>query len=219
LLNITIFLDNTGFEKMCARAGTLFVFAGSGRLIECWKTWIKTLPAVFYAPPPFEIGGTSIAITVTDMEDARIRYEHDQTIIEKLARFAGSGAYYAYESWKRNSSPVGAVKSAIFMDRGSGGEVKFYRFNGDNNLSDTIDYQELERKFQQGGIAMNPERATQGTLLTELAKTDAEAKKALESLKNGSAEIIAPSPGMCVPWTDEDKRQLMAVMGEFCKKL
>jgi hypothetical protein len=99
------------------------------------------------------------------------------------------------------------------MDGSSGGEVKFYRLNRENNLTETIDYAGLMQRFGQEGIAMTP-NLMHAAPLAELAKTDPEARKALDSLDDGTAEIVASTPGMFLPWTEEDKKEFLAVIEE-----
>ena len=216
-----VYLDDPGFEKMVAKKPFLFVFAGAGSLIQKWKDWANALPNSLHDMPDFSKESRAMAITITDMDKSAVLFERIQRHVEFNARFAGSGALHAFAYWKDNGDAMGAVRSAILMDRCSGGEIKFYKFDGRNNLDERIRFEQLVEIFSKKGLIMRTNQNTEQALvpINEEAARDPEVACLVSSITSGQAEIISPCEEMYIPWKEEEKRRFTRVATNIAKNL
>jgi hypothetical protein len=212
-----LYIDNAEFEKIVANPPYISVFAGDGWLIQRWKDWMNS--GASDAPPPIERYGCTLAVTVTHMSMGVVLFERGQRVIEETARFAGSGAYPAYEHWKRNRDPMLAVKFAMSVDGFSGGIVKFYWFStGKNNLCDAISLDALHHKLRKEGWMIDmTTQAPPMKIADALQKADS-LRAAVEGVERGETPLIAPDPAMYEPWTAEEKHRFIRLMTHIKKE-
>jgi hypothetical protein len=107
------------------------------------------------------------------------------------------------------------------MDRCSGGDVKFYRFDGKNNLTETIRFEGLRSKFVNEGMIMRTDQQTGNELIPihEAVKTDPEIANLAHTIESGEAEILSPCEEMYKPWSAEEKRRFDRVTANMVKQL
>jgi hypothetical protein len=206
-----VFVDDAEFEKIDVSYPYLSVFAGDGWLIQQWKDWMHSEKQE--GPPPTERCGCMISVTVTDMPKGSVLFERGQQVAEEMARFAGSGAFHAYEHWKRNFDAVAAVKFAMSVDMFSGGSVKFYCFStGENNLCDTIRLNDLRRKLKTEGWRIDMNSNAPAIKIADVLKDNEDFLAALEDAERGEGHFVAPDPAMYIPWTEDEKHRFVRLM-------
>jgi hypothetical protein len=206
-----MFLDDANFEKIVASGPYVAVFSGDSWLIQQWKDWMYSGRGK--TTPPIERQGCTLAVTVTDVPLGVVLFERGQQFIEETARFAGSGAFHAYDHWKRHADPFGAVSFAISADMFSGGTVKYFRFDtGENNLCDTIRLPELRQRLRKEGWMIDMETNTPPVRISETLKDAESLRAAVESVERGETSLIAPDPAMYIPWTADEKYRFVRLM-------
>jgi hypothetical protein len=214
-------IDDAGFEKILARKNFLLVFAGAGSLIQEWKDWAKGLPGSLHKMPNFSLKSRAVAITITDMDSVGVLFERmqNQNYSDQKVRFTGTGSPHAFAYWQEHHDALGAVQSAILMDRKSGGSVKYYMFDGRNNLEETIRFEELMDKVAKKGMIMCTDKSTELLPIQEVAKTNPEVDALVRTIESGEAEILSPCDEMYRPWTEEEKRRFQRVAENIAKRL
>jgi sugar/nucleoside kinase (ribokinase family) len=212
-------IDNTGFEKIVARSKYLLVFAGAGSLIQEWKDWSLGLPASLEHEPEFSRKSRAVAVTITDMDDASVLFERMQTRSEPNARFTGTGAAHAFAYWQEHGNAIAAVRHAIALDRASGGDVKFFKFSGENNIFDTIRFGELRQMLAREGHIMMNDGSNSFAPVQEAAKTNPEVDSLVKTVLDGDAEICSPCDEMYREWTEDEKRHFRRVAANIAKHL
>ena len=160
-----------------------------------------------------------MAITITDTYNAAVLFERMQRHSEPNARFTGTGAPHAFACWEELHDAIAAVKSAILMDRRSGGTVKYYRFDGKTNLAETIRLEGLKHVFANEGMIMSIGPENEPRPIREAAQDDPGVRALLHSIESGEAEILSPCEEMYRPWTDEEKRHFVRVATNMAKHL
>ncbi|MEI6745949.1 MAG: hypothetical protein WCL34_08305 [Methylococcaceae bacterium] len=208
-----LYIDDTGFDKICIAKGHAFMFAGNGKLIEQWKNWIAQNPSNT-PKPPLEQDDSAISMCIANIETAAIRFEYRQDISLPLARFAGSGAKFARDCWLVNNNAQLAVNSAKQKDWFSGGTVAFFDFcSRQHNLLNSISIKEVQTQLL-GGFVMY-KNTGQPIPAREAAERDPEVKALLDKVVQGQVTVSAPFEFMHTPWTEREKAELYSVLDDI----
>lgn len=209
-----LYIDDTGFDKICTAKGHAFMFAGNGKLIEQWKNWIaqsSSLPR-----PPIIQDNAVISVCVANIETALVRFERGQEISLPLARFAGSGARFAHDCWQVNNDAKLAVNSAKQKDWFSGGTVAFFDFgSGQHNLLNSISMKEVKTQLLGGFVMYKFINSGQPIPALEAAERDPEVKALLDKVTEGKISVNAPCESMYTPWTESEINEFNAVLDDI----
>lgn len=211
-----IFVDDSGFDKILEKNRFLLVFAGNSVLIQQFKDWAKS-DGEIARPTDEEIDG-EVAITITDMDSGLVVFEATQKHPLEDARFAGTGATYAMMCWNANQCAKTAVSTAIQFDAYSGGEVKYYHFSGDNNISPDGRSDDIVMAILERGAVMYKHNGMRTTPISEAAKVDPTVKAVIDRISSGTLQPCAPFPEMNIPWTPDDHRRLGRALDMVLKR-
>lgn len=199
------YVDDTDFDKIEIHETYSFIFAGSSKLIDDWKQWIRS-PNKNVLPRPPTIDDFSICWA--DNGTGEIWFEHGQKISDKYYRFAGTGAYPAYMCWSVNKDALRAVKSAAVGDPYSGGSVKYLNINTKkHNVNQAGLYESINQSILKKGFVMYTS-STQIVPIQDAAQHDSKIKDLVSRIANGSASADAPSGLDTIVWTPSDNQRL-----------
>lgn len=201
-----LFVDDTGFDKIFEHNGFLLVFAGTANLIQIWKNHISDPETS--GIPPTDANGMSIAISITNLDNGSVVFEHRQAAVYENVRFAGSGASYAEQCWFSNFCARRAVESASAFDVCTGGSVKYYSFSGENNIDMTTTVKAIHESMMKEGLIMYKKQVCSPVPISEAAQQDPSLKKIMDDLATGKASMCAPFPNMHQPMSLQEKRSL-----------
>lgn len=201
-----IYVDDTGFDKIFEHNRYLFVFAGTSNLIQIWKNHISD-PATTGIPPT-DANGMSIAVTITDLDSGTVLFEHRQAAVYESVRFAGSGAAYAEQSWFGNFCAKSAVETASEFDICTGGDVKYYAFNGEHNVDLSTTIQSIPNAIQTKGMIMYRKQLGNPVPVSVAAQNDSRIGTLIDNLTTGKESMCAPFPNMHQPMACAEKRAL-----------
>lgn len=202
------FIDNTGFDKIAVSADSAYMFAGPGHLIDQWKKWATHPQHLTLQRPPV---ATNFAVCGVDRAAGEVWFEHGQKVNDLNGRFAGTGASFAYECWAKNSDIRKSITSAMSGDILSGGDVKFFCCNtNDNNLQDQVEFSAIKDLFLKKGMVMYISTGTGQNIVPvqEAANTDPRVKEFVQDVLKNHAQAEAPSGYDPVVWTPQDELRL-----------
>lgn len=146
------------------------------------------------------------ALCILGMKTHDVEFEHGQRIAGSDHRFAGTGAYAAYQCWKVNRDAIRAVNSAYAEDRLSGGEVRRLNLvSGEHNVGSEISWKAINRAAVGKGMVIMEKNAVP---LAEAAKNDPLVDKAMKDIASGNLSAHAPAGKDPVVWTDADIKRL-----------
>ncbi|BAU39131.1 hypothetical protein APT_02049 [Acetobacter pasteurianus NBRC 101655] len=210
-----IFIDNVGFEKIVSANGFAFTFAGNGKLIQDWKTWINMGRDGYPPVDPLIFGQPSIAVSIVNMKTNAVVMDWGISIRFPEAMFAGTGASQASVCWKQNCDAMKAVNSAMAVDKFSGGMVKHLVFGcGSNNLSETATIADVGRLLGTRGTVMYTNKPKM-IPISEAVANDLNVSSAVGKLSTGEHVPTAPCDAMYSSWSDEDKEKMQAALREI----
>ena len=203
-----IYVDDADFDKIEVGKDYSFIFAGSSTLMEEWKTWHRQ---PLMSRPRVEDG---FSLCFVNMATRNVEFEHGQRIVGSDHRFAGTGAYYAYQCWIINKSAKKAVESAYRDDILSGGTVKYLDLNTKNNNINAANVSKsINQKAAEKGLVMYMNQsAPKGIPLAAAAAGDPLVKEALKKVASGSVAAQAPAGQDKIVWTDLDIQKLDAAL-------
>lgn len=201
----TLYVDNTIFDKIEPQPDYSFIFAGCSKLICEWKRWIRSENRVVM-PPPRVID--DFAMCMVNTNSGKIEVEHGQRISGSDHRFAGTGAYPAYQCWNANRDANKAVSSACNEDTLSGGAVKYLEMKTfQHNVNLTGNYLSINELALKEGMVMY-KSIDKTTSFQEAAINDPIIADFAVKVANGSASAEAPSGKDKIVWTDADVKRL-----------
>jgi len=207
-----LFIDDTGFDKICLAKRHAFMFAGNGPLIQQWKDWLQANPLGASNMPDVQ----GIAICIINMPTAEIKFEHGQDIVLTNARFTGTGSKYAHNCWSVHADAKKAVMSATKSDYFSGGTIAFVELaTGSTNLANSATYEDLRGQLLERGMMMYKQDASTSQTLQDAAAADPEVARVVEGIAAGTVVASAPYDSMDKLWSQTDIKQLSAVLEEI----
>lgn len=204
--DVLLFVDDVGFEKIAEQNRFVFLYAGNSLLIQKWKDYVESGGQT--DKPTDDEMDDLIAITITDMETGNVIFERTQSIPLPEARFAGSGAFPAMQCWLLNGCAKRAVSSAIATDSYSGGQIKYYSFDGDNNVTGNKRVDAILKEMTTRGMIMYKGDAAKVIPVQEAAAVDPQVKAILDDISAGKVAPCAPCLEMYMPWEKGDLRRL-----------
>lgn len=207
-----IYIDDARFEKLELYKSFCFVFAGSGRVIQQWKSWIQSSPTDFSTKP----GCDGISVCIVNTTDKSVLFTQNEDIVKDNAYFYGSGARHAYRCWDANRDPKKAVETAKSFDACTGGDVKFIDMKSmSHNLHQVtkqVSLQMVEQALDSRGMVMELNQGMHTGnppfKLADVASSDKELLQAKEQLSSGAMSLEAPCDGMYSEWSKEQKDKL-----------
>lgn len=211
-----LYIDNTGFGKISDRNDFVMLLAGSGLLIELWKTWWKG-DLRLQEPPVVLPTGQSVNLYIVKKSTNEVIFEKGQKLIVKdtatnelFAVFTGSGSGAAAQNWMGNHCARSAIEESKRLDPFSGGEVRFVDFDsGMTHLEDSVfTINEVNQALLQRGLIMdttNPQSPHVSISAQEVADVR-------QMLVNGSIFPCAPVGGQTVDWDDASKARLRSAI-------
>lgn len=222
-----VYIDDAVFDKIEVANNFAFMFAGSGRLIQEWKNWIRSNPTDDSGQPAVE----GISLNGLNMTTKAVRYTEGKSITHESSIFAGSGASHAVMCWRSNRNAMKSVETAKAMDPASGGEVKFLEFStGNTNLGagvavfapgtiEAVDkaiatrgiYMDLTTRMNGGAPFKISDLAAQGSLDDDAM---AEMRTLQEKMASGELSANAPCDAMYSEWTPTAKTELKGFLSE-----
>jgi hypothetical protein len=208
-----VYLDDSGFDKIVTQHDLALMFAGNAGVIQSWKDWLPI--ATENSPIPEVVG---IAVCAVNLTTGQIVFESGQDIYPNEARFAGTGAFHAYNCWQVNGCPRKAVNSAKIVDIYSGGEVKYLVFSSkDTNVSNSTGVKDLHQMLATKGMVMytngfNGYQPGYVLGIEDAAKSDPEVAKIKDQIASGAVVASAPCGAMYNDWTEESKAKLEAAI-------
>lgn len=209
-----IYVDDTGFDKICTAKGHAFMFAGNGKLIELWKDWIAKNPSST-PKPPLKQDDAAVSMCIANIETALIRFEYRQDISLPFARFTGSGAKFAHDCWQVNNDAQLAVDSAKKQDWFSGGTVTYFDFDsGQHNLLNSTTLKNVQTQLLEGFV-MYKNNYGQPIPAREATDNDSEVQSIFEKIAQGEMSANAPCEAMYSSWTDNEIKELHAVLDDI----
>lgn len=210
----TLYIDDTGFEKIAVKDGIAMIFAGHGGLIQIWKDWLTTQPnsAVSRPPTTVQVGTISIGISlcVVRTQDRKVLFQKDQLDSAPNALFAGSGKVAALFSWIRNKDAQKAVEAAIESDIKSGGTVRYLVFDtGATNVVDTTRIKQVEQNLAKEGMVVYTNLNSAVTIPVSTAEqTDSNVRDLVKKIEAGDVAATAPCDSMYLSWSKDDLDRL-----------
>ncbi len=212
--NLIIYIDDTGFDKICVARGYALMFAGDGCVIQLWKDWIASVPEGSRGIPA-KLHNAAISICVVNIDSAEIKFEYGQNIKLDMARFAGSGSIPANNCWVKHGDAKKAVDSANKIDWFSGGTITFMDFvSGDNNLQNSATIHDVNERILTSGKVMFKTNA-KIVPITEAAVYDAEVRDIIGQVSDGKLTANAPCDAMYNTWDEDSINKLTAVFDEI----
>ncbi|GKX63843.1 hypothetical protein SOASR032_24120 [Pragia fontium] len=211
-----LFVDDTGFNKICTRKGGALICAGDGLTIAEIKDWWRAQPFDPEALPKLrsEEGQDLVSIMIIDANGKReFDVGHKVALLDTeldvyVSIFSGSGSTYA----ARTFSQCGCVKSAVelskYMDPCTGGEVKYLELqSGNHNLSDeNFDYDSItEAMSERGGLMKKSELFAANSRMDAKVisiKDHAQYSDIANALKSGALKAHAPTGGQHIEWDE-----------------
>ena len=210
-----VFVDDTGFDKIFEFNKYLMLFAGTAKLIQVWKNHISDLNST--GLPPTVLDGMSIAVSITDLETSAVFFEHNQAATYETVRFAGSGASAAERCWFKNFCAKRAVGTASFFDVCTGGQVKYYSFDGNHNVDVSTTVEVIPDALRKNGVIMYRNRSDLTMPVSEAARTDPRVVKLIDDLACGKESLCAPFPHMHNPMSVSETRALEKALAKIKK--
>ncbi|WP_112197787.1 hypothetical protein [Rahnella sp. NRRL B-41462] len=215
-----LYVDDTGFNKICNRRGGALICAGDGLTIQNLKQWWTAEPFDPDAIPELKMQSKYlVSIMMISAEGERLfdagpkHVVYDTEKDSLISVFSGSGGAYAASAFMKCGCPKSSVEVAKFSDPKSGGEVKFLELDTQNhNLNDeNLDYDTIMNAMTERGILMkfkgvyaaNSENVTSIPL-----REHAQADDIIQALKSGSIQAYAPTGGSAIEWTEERTNKL-----------
>jgi hypothetical protein len=211
------YVDDVDFDKIVVgkNDGLIYMFAGNSAVISEWKNWISSDAKIVQNRPTTN----SIAICLIDKEKKTIVFCRGEGIDHDGSRFAGTGATFAFACWSNNKQAVRAVKTAIFADIQSGGEVKYFEIASEShNLSAAHDFHGITKKLIERGFIMYLNNGTQQSVpIKEAASNDPRIKEMIGKVEAGGLVPSAPCPSMFNEWTEAEEKELDSVLAKYIK--
>jgi hypothetical protein len=205
------FVDDTGFDKMADRRMGSIICAGDAQLIQQWREWFLTPVLNRHMQPPVERTGPrgqnhSINISVIYKPDAKVAFSFGWYLdFEDEAKFSGTGASYAKESYSLRRCCKTSVENAAKRDPMTGGEVKYVdMLNDRNNLSrQRMTVANVHEQLNSRGYVMD-----MNTGKVTHASSDPALSTVAQGLKAGLLNLSAPTAHPELEWTDTEKANL-----------
>jgi len=206
-----IYVDDVDFDKIVWRQSGAMICAGSGVLIDAWRSWFLAPMPSLNAPPTEFLkpnGETeSLMVTVFQARTGAVLFSCGWYLpFDDVAYFAGTGAEHAHRCFSNNRCAKRAVQSAAQDDPCTGGATKFVELvSGTHNLSPVQkSLNDIVDVLLTKGKAMN--LTTKNVVsFAEYAAAPGQASGARPSASN----LSAPTGQVFRQWTDEDKKRLV----------
>jgi hypothetical protein len=211
------FIDDTAFDKIVEREISAMIFAGFGPLIDQWRTWFltPTWDLVNMPPTNMEVDGVTESVELCGI------YKHSAEVFLRTrnhdpfppgsasapaALFTGTGAPYAITCFGQNGCSKKAVETAMALDLGSGGTVKYLELKtGNTNLGpNNFRLDHVGEEFEKRGSVMNV-KTQKISGFAEFKNTGA-ANAA--TLKGSDVMLSAPTGRPPHIYTDEEREEL-----------
>ncbi len=201
-----VYVDDTGYDKICYDEDTGYIFAGTGPVIEKWKIWALSPNQALLTRPEVALG---FSVCMTDLESSDIFYEHGQQVRDAECRMAGTGAKPAYDCWAQHGNAKKAVESAVGKDFFSGGQVKFLSgTDKSHNLSFSTDFSLTSSQLLKKGMVMYPVTSQISVPLNQAAISDPRIASLVDQIQKNQISAEAPSGFDPVVWTPSDEARL-----------
>jgi hypothetical protein len=202
-----LYTDSSEFEKMVEKKSIALVMAGDAILISQWKEWAKDIKGNRPNVVRIDQHGNDNPISICMIyKPSTVLFDVDvATEVTPHARFSGSGRHFARDCWESNSCALQAIRTAIYNDIYTGGEVKYVELSTTaNNLSsDTMTIDELHKLMEEEGYIMNTETNT----VTKINKNNNK-KDIVKRIENGELVASAPTGSDESPWSSSQENAL-----------
>lgn len=221
-LNRMVYLDDVGFDKIERIPGHALMFAGLGKQVQAWKTWLRSTPKDLSGHPAYD----GMSVTMARTEDKGVIFSRNAKYMQSGAIFAGTGWYAALACWMTNKDAQRSVNTAKKFDPFTGGETKFFDLvKGAHNLYPGADvgFTDVCRNFEKRGLIMPideknaklapfPKRdSIEGA---KDASNDEFLREVAAKIASGDLHPAAPCEEMLRPWTEEEKAQFNSALGD-----
>lgn len=213
-----VYVDDTDFHKIEPSAQATFMFAGRGRKIQEWKSWIRA-GAIEADTPELK----DICLLAVDATTHKTRI-CEGMVVNTDAIFGGSGAIYALSCWSANKDIHRSIDTAKTIDPATGGETRFFCMKTRQNnvgiaAAAEASIDAVDRAILSRGIVMDTASNTRASAppfrLSELAANNDEVKELQDKIASGELSAEAPSEAMYNEWTDEQKTRVKSALADI----